>query len=338
MYSTCLHCTKDLGTNDVIETLPVGRRLAFDESKGRLWVVCRHCAKWNLVPFDTRLESIDACERIFAETRMQYSTDNIGIARHREGLELVRIGPALRPEYAAWRYGDSFGKRRRRNMLLAAGGVAAMGGLWFGGAAIGLSIGGGAIQFVNYGNILYQHKRVVIRVPRPDQAPIELTPMLAAKAALVPWDDAGWAIRTKVMESKRFGKSASKVEQFIRGPEASQLLGRILGRVNHYGGSTRQVRTAVDLLEERKDIPGLLGRSGPDDWTGKTRAIRKLPNQLRLAAEMLVNEDAERVALGGELKFLEWQWKEAERLAKIGDDLELGSPLTEDINTLKDAS
>ncbi len=325
MYSTCLHCTKDLGANDVIETLPIGRRLAFDASKGRLGVVCSHCAKWNLVPFDTRLETIDACERIFADTRMQYSTDNIGIARVKEGLELVRIGPALRPEYAAWRYGDSFGKRRRRNMLLTAGGIAAISGLWLGGPALGISMGG-AINLFNYGNLFYMHKRVVIRVPRPDRPPIELTPMLASKASLVPWDDGGWAVRTKVMEPRRFGgkyKSASKEEQFITGPAAVPLLGRILGRVNHYGGSTKQVRTAVDLLEERKDLPSLLSRTGPDDWTGKPRAIRKLPNQLRLAAEMLVNEDSEREALGGELKFLEWQWKEAERLAKIGDDLEL---------------
>jgi len=40
------------------------------------------------------------------------STDNIGIARHPEGLELVRIGKPLRPEFAAWRYGDQFGRRK----------------------------------------------------------------------------------------------------------------------------------------------------------------------------------------------------------------------------------
>ncbi|MEO8479898.1 MAG: hypothetical protein ABI542_09735 [Gemmatimonadota bacterium] len=317
--------------------MPIGRRLAFDASKGRLWVVCRHCAKWNLVPFDTRLETIDACERIFSDTRMQFSTDNIGIARVREGLELIRIGPALRPEYAAWRYGDSFGKRRRRNVLLAAGGVAAVSGVWLGGAALGISVGG-VLQTLNYGNILYTHKRVVIRVPRLDRPPIELSPMLASKAALVPWDNGGWAIRTKVMESGRMGKSASKQEQFISGPDAVPLLGRILGRVNHYGGSAKQVRTAVETLEERKDLASLLGSAGPDDWSGKPRAIRKLPNQLRLAAEMLVNEDSEREALGGELKFLEWQWKEAERLAKIGDDLELDADLSHRTGTPSERS
>ena len=109
MYSTCLHCTRDLGRNDMVETLPIGRRLAFDADKGRLWVVCASCGKWNLVPFDTRLESIDACERLFRDTRTRYSTDNIGMAKVGDGLTLVRVGKALRPEFASWRYGSSHG-------------------------------------------------------------------------------------------------------------------------------------------------------------------------------------------------------------------------------------
>ena len=125
MVATCLHCSKSLGGNDVLETLPIGRRIAFDAAQGRLWVVCRHCAKWNLVPFDTRLETIDAAERLFHDTRMRYSTDNIGLARLREGLELVRIGPAQRPEFAAWRYGGQYRRRRQRNLALA--GVSAIG-------------------------------------------------------------------------------------------------------------------------------------------------------------------------------------------------------------------
>ena len=126
MVATCLHCSKSLGGNDVLETLPIGRRIAFDAAQGRLWVVCRHCARWNLVPFDTRLETIDAAERLFRDTRTRYSTDNIGLARVPEGLELVRIGAALRPEFAAWRYGDSFGRRRRRAVLGMGAGVAAL--------------------------------------------------------------------------------------------------------------------------------------------------------------------------------------------------------------------
>ena len=97
MYSTCLLCADSLGTNAVLETLPVGRRVAFDPAKGRLWVVCPGCARWNLVPFDSRFLAIEDCERHFRDTHVRFSTGTIGIARLPEGLELVRIGPALRP-------------------------------------------------------------------------------------------------------------------------------------------------------------------------------------------------------------------------------------------------
>src|SRR5688500_8471705 len=89
MYSTCLFCNHGLGSNEAIEAFPVGRRLAFDQQRGRLWVVCRHCEKWNLTPLEERWDAIESCERRFRDTRKRVSTDNIGLARLSEGLELV---------------------------------------------------------------------------------------------------------------------------------------------------------------------------------------------------------------------------------------------------------
>src|ERR671932_2016530 len=117
MYSTCLFCHASLGANEVIEHFPVGRRLAFDAAKGRLWVVCARCARWNLTPIEERWEAVEDCERRFRETRLRVSTRNIGLARLREGLELVRVGEPLRPEFAAWRYGDQLVRRRRRALM-----------------------------------------------------------------------------------------------------------------------------------------------------------------------------------------------------------------------------
>ena len=119
MYSTCLFCKRPLGSNDVIETFPVGRRLAFDVARGRLWVVCRKCRRWNLTPLEERWEAVEACERLFRATPLRASTDQIGLARHREGLELVRIGKPPRGEFAAWRYGDLFRRRLRQSVALA---------------------------------------------------------------------------------------------------------------------------------------------------------------------------------------------------------------------------
>ncbi len=114
MFSTCMFCNRPLGSNEVVERFPVGRRLAFDAERGRLWVVCRKCERWNLTPLEESWEAVETCERLFRDTRIRVSTDNVGLARHREGLELVRIGKPMRPEFAAWRYGDQFGRRRKR--------------------------------------------------------------------------------------------------------------------------------------------------------------------------------------------------------------------------------
>ena len=92
MYSTCLFCHSSLGANESVEHFPVGRRLAFDEARGRLWVVCRKCERWNLSPLEERWEAIEECERLFSGTRLRLSTDNIGLARVGDGLDLVRIG------------------------------------------------------------------------------------------------------------------------------------------------------------------------------------------------------------------------------------------------------
>src|SRR3954467_10186424 len=105
MYSTCTFCYGALGANRVLETFPVARRVAFDPKKAIVWAVCPGCTRWNLVPIEERWEIVDECERRFRRTTLRYSSGNIGLAWLRDDLELVRVGPALRPEIAAWRYG-----------------------------------------------------------------------------------------------------------------------------------------------------------------------------------------------------------------------------------------
>jgi hypothetical protein len=170
MYRTCLFCSGDLGHNEAVEHFPVGRRLAFDAAKGRLWVVCRKCERWNLTPLEERWEAIEECERSFRGTRLRVSTDQIGLARLKEGLELVRIGDPQRPEMAAWRYGDQFGRRRRRQYLVGGGVVLLAGTVVVAGPMLGL-IGAGAISPTwNIANSIIQvyRARKLVSVPAPD--------------------------------------------------------------------------------------------------------------------------------------------------------------------------
>jgi len=119
VYSTCTFCHSTLGGNEMLEAFPVGRRLAFDAAKGRLWVVCPTCRQWNLSPLDERWEAIEAAERLYRDTKLRAATEQVGLARMRDGSELIRIGAPLRPEFAAWRYGERFTTRWRRYTALS---------------------------------------------------------------------------------------------------------------------------------------------------------------------------------------------------------------------------
>lgn len=321
MHATCLHCTKPLGTNAVLETLPIGRRIAFDAAQGRLWVVCRACARWNLVPFDTRLETIDAAERLFRDTHTRYSTDNIGLARLREGLELVRIGPALRPEFAAWRYGDAFGKRTRRAIITGVAGGALGLGVVSGGAALGVSLGlSVAMNALNWGE---QTLRPLVRVPQRDGPPLALSRRQMRNATLRPDEDGSWLLSTATLKStpstRWFARSSREVREF-RGEPAQLLLAAMLAQTNAMAGSQRNVRAAVEWVEMHRTVDRVI--ASQPEVTAYTK-VANLPSAYRLALEMSLHEETERAALGGELRLLEWQWREAERLATIADGLAL---------------
>src|SRR5688500_18873928 len=115
MYATCLFCHHHLGRNQLVPGFPVGRRLAFDPARGRLWVVCERCHRWNLTAMEERWEALESCEQLFRDTPLRISTDNVGLAVVPEGLTLVRVGRAPRPEIAAWRYGRLLRAQVRRH-------------------------------------------------------------------------------------------------------------------------------------------------------------------------------------------------------------------------------
>ena len=70
MFSTCIFCNKPLGQNESLEAFPVGERIAFDAARGRLWVVCRACERWNLSPLDERWEAIDQAEKLYRDSKI----------------------------------------------------------------------------------------------------------------------------------------------------------------------------------------------------------------------------------------------------------------------------
>jgi hypothetical protein len=341
MYSTCLFCHGALGTNQAVERFPVGRRLAFDAAKGRLWVVCNRCGRWNLTPLEERWEAIEQCEGLYRATRLRASTANIGLARLHEGTELVRIGSPLRPEFAAWRYSAKFGRRRRdAHLLVGAGaaltvatGAAAAPILAAVAASSALSIFAFPALTMAFGAVpiagtlalrdYLQHDRVIGRVVGPRKR------LLTVRAKHL--DSA----RLRLRES---GTDASLTLPHdggwidIEGAASLRTLGQLMAGANRFGATPGQVSQAVREVEEAGDAPAYLARmSARGGWRG-TR-VMSLVNEMRglgalhlsvserLALEMALNEESEYRALQGELADLEQAWRDAEQIAGIADDL-----------------
>ncbi|MFN0181081.1 MAG: hypothetical protein ACKVZ0_19920 [Gemmatimonadales bacterium] len=340
MYRTCLFCHADLGANREIEALPIGRRLAFDQPNGRLWVVCRRCERWNLTPFDERWEAIEACEKAYRDTSRRFGTDHIGLARLAEGLELVRIGAPLRPEFAAWRYGDQFGRRRRRNALLGAAATTAVVGLVAAPWLAGIAGIGTAFQLLSNSWIFYWSRRTSVTIDGPDQRPIHLVPAQVANAQLArdPQSDQPILLvphRIGTVIIRTHGQGFHRLE----GDAALRAAGRILPKVNATGGSRRVVSEAARLLDGLTDptthFATLAKRVAGAKFAGQ-RELGRQPKELSLALEMAAHEETERVWLAGELLELEAAWRDAESLAKIADTLGLPERLDDQLHQLKD--
>lgn len=338
MYSSCLFCNSSLGTNDRIEHFGVGRRLAFDAAKGRLWVICPSCARWNLTPIDERWEAIDECERLFRGTYVRVSTDNVALARFEDRFELVRIGKPLRPEFAAWRYGRNFSMRRREAHFMVGAGVAAAAvGAATIGPAIAPTLALGAISIIAVPGLTsligvfpvigvlaardyIQHDRVVGRFTQGKRviivrskhlADVELDVDVDGSTTLAIPHDGGWAT--------------------MRGAAAMHATGVLLAGANRYGAPAASVRDAVRQIERVGEPASYLAEaSARNGWRrGKLMSVINLYRGLGalqlsptecLALEMAVHEETERRAMQGELNALKDAWEDAERIAKICDE------------------
>lgn len=314
-----MFCKRPLGSNEVVETFPVGRRLAFDAARGRLWVVCLKCRRWNLTPLEERWEAVEDCERLFRGTKLRTSTEQIGIARHPEGLDLVRIGRPLRPEFAAWRYGDQF---RRRLRLAAVGGVVAGAA---GMALVSLPVSSGLLLVGWWGWFGWQQLRTIARV-RVGSDGVEGDSL---EAAQVVGFNQGAVRSIRLMPDE--GESGFAVEVVKRSRkarfedrDARRVAAAIVPFINGNGGSRRTVQKAVGEIETDGHPARFLKRVARDAHPGGHGApgsIWALPHTTKIALEMALHEEQERRALEGELWILEQAWKEAEEIAAIADNL-----------------
>jgi hypothetical protein len=325
MFRTCMFCNHSLGANEVIEHFPVGRRLAFDAERGRLWVVCPRSERWNLSPLEERWEAVEMCERLFRGARLRVSTENVGLAKHPEGLDVVRIGRPMRPEFAAWRYEDPFGRPRKRALLYGVGGAAAFVAINAVGAAVtsGGGLGGYWIWQLWEG---WSGGRARVKLRTDDGRVIKIKRDDLPTTRMRP-TDGGTGFRLSILKGKK--------QEWFEGPQAERFASQIIPAMNRMGGKKRTVQEAVREIEHHGHPDRFLAdvvtgdrflavaRTG-DRLLGKETApgfIHKMPTHTKLALEMALHEEEERRALEGELWRLERAWEEVEEIASISDSL-----------------
>jgi hypothetical protein len=329
VYSTCIFCHAALGQNEAIEAFPVGRRLAFDAEKGRLWVVCPACARWNLTPLESRWEAIEECERSFRETKLRASTGEIGLARIREGTTLVRVGNPLMPEMAAWRYGQRFTARRRKHFAVVGATVIGTGAVIIGGPLAGVIGWSSALSVINIVNMARNLRR-------PLKVPVEgevhrLTELNVQAVRLRPGLGLDFELEFGRMDPGTFRERLKKhgltqehmPPVTLRGEPAIHAARHLLTRMNSAGGSESR-----DTIWYKRPVKNR-------DEKEKYVFLSALPTPIRLAMEMSTNEHDERRAMEGELAALEERWREAEEIAAIADDLFVPKAVRDSMERLK---
>jgi hypothetical protein len=352
MYSTCTFCHAALGKNEALEHFPVGSRVAFDQARGRLWVVCPSCRQWNLSPLEQRWEAIEEGEKLYRDAKRRVATDQIGMAKLADGTELVRIGEPMRPEFAAWRYGDRFGVRYRRHMKWSLVGAGAVAGLFIAGPAMGLAIGSFSslpINLFTTWSMAYRDRKVIARL-EDEEGPYVLTKGHAGTGRILtdPSSPLGWSLSTmrrradvpvgRLGPSKAINGEHKDTRIVIAGPAALDALRATLPVVNETGGRKQTVQDAVGLIEKvgspERVFTQVVKKSGRGEPHDPSWELGALPSDIQLALEMAAHEETERRALEGELSALEAQWKEAEEIAAIADELTLPERVTKRLERL----
>ena len=307
MYRTCAFCNGKLDGD--------GGPSGLGEWKGRLWVICPKCSRWNLAPLDDRLERIEALARAAGEGRVAAATEQVALIRW-QTYDLVRVGKPRRLEFATWRYGERLRARRREQLKFVLPVTVAAVGL---AVAVNVAAGGSVGVFVwnmpNIARMLYTgmvgRRRVTLVEPPICErcgTVLQLRAKHVAYARVVrqTQQDVGLILSCP---------SCHTEGAMLVGHEAQAALRQGLTYLALARGRQQRVEEAARLVESA---------GGPDqliaDVARRALTLRSLAGERRLALEMAVDERLE-------IEELERQWKEAEEIAEIADGTLSSDPL-----------
>ncbi|GLC25698.1 hypothetical protein [Roseisolibacter agri] len=352
MYATCLRCERALGTNDEVPHLRVGRRLAFDTVAGRLWVVCRRCAQWNLTPIESRWEALAECEALAlaAETRGGGAT--LALARTRSGLELLRVGGMPDADIANWRYGRRLQARQwlLRWTALALAVLALLLGVRAAmdthapqvGVYVTLLVGfafawfwarpprlWATIPHAGGRHLLWGYQLAEIHFAVDDatgQPTLVVPRMVGGELRLRGRDAAGLLVRLLPRINGADCASASLTDALARVGYAEDAAVRDLEAAARRAGNP-EPPVARGTRRQRKASARVARQRTPlRPWEhvvvdGHMRRLLAETPERRLALEMAVTEELEQIALEAHADALTERWRDEEEVGAIADDL-----------------
>ncbi len=337
MYSRCPVCHTPFPANETLEHMPLGLRVAFDPSRGRLWAVCKACKRWSLAPIEERWEALEELEKTVRDhARLLSQTENIALLRW-DPLEIVRVGRANLAEQAWWRYGTELALRRKKyQTLTTAGAIGAGAAIWGGMATGAMGFLGAwilwdhlpgkipdAARWLRFGNDAWRGRarcagcgKAIRRLPYRRRQHVVLRQTGEAEAPVLSY---------RCPQCGDFREGGLQ----LQGREAEHALRRILAYHHFEGASERTISSATRLIQEAGS-PEALGRI----LLRKGKRLGELGRTGGIALEIAANEASEQRLLELELAELESHWKLEEELAAIIDGELTPLPLLETFRRL----
>lgn len=331
MFTRCMVCSVPFEANEQLEHVPNGRRLAFDPGRGRLWVVCRHCRRWSLMPIEERWEALEELEKLTVDkAKLLSQTDNIALLRSGP-LEIVRVGRAQLTEEAWWRYGRELTQRKQSWDKLGVAGTLAAGAVVAGGWAAGglsmlgmwLIMGHGSetvrdgARWLRFGSSAWRGRQECTKCGF-----VFRSIAYRERTSLGLFPDGPGSIQL-VARCPRCGEYR-EAGLHLQGEEAQRTIRRVLAYHHFAGASEQRVFKATRLIQEAgspQDLARIVVRDG--------KRLGDLRRTGGIALEIAVNEANEQHLLELELAELEAHWRREEELASIIDGELTPVPLLE---------
>lgn len=333
MYTHCFACNAPFPRVGVVEHFQVGRRIAYDPGRGRLWAICDACGGWTLAPITQRWEVIEELERLLTShggrrPRLAGKTENIALFKA-GSADIIRIGSPDLLEEAVWRYGSatdgSVGPSRPnpfRARRLSLGEWLLGSAYLFRSGLAGKKIRGrGAAmrRWVRYGDVAWRGERACATCG------FVIRQLSYFDCRIMILKDSGEeGLTPSLIRACPRCRDENDGGLHLEGTSAEFVLRRVLAYQQDGGTPPGHITAAAHLIEQgggAAALSSILARYG--------RYLGELPITSAVALRVLANDAYEQRMLGLEAVALERRWRQEEELASIIDGDLTGVPAME---------